>query len=81
MVVALVFNLMMQQDCETKTNITHDIKDDSASMKIIVVMTMVFLPITAASNITYNFIVVDLVSNRVQSAPYGMLSPSSSECR
>ncbi|EEP82431.1 predicted protein [Uncinocarpus reesii 1704] len=45
----LVFNLVTQQDSETSTSIARDTKDDSASMKIIAVMTMLFLPTTAVS--------------------------------
>lgn len=45
----LVFNLVTQQDSETSTDIARDTKDDSASMKIIAVLTMVFLPATAVS--------------------------------
>jgi len=43
----LVFNLVTQQDSETSTDIARDTKDDSASMKIIAVLTMGFLPATA----------------------------------
>ncbi|KAI0166855.1 hypothetical protein GGR52DRAFT_555910 [Hypoxylon sp. FL1284] len=45
----LVFNLVTQQDAETSTRIARDTKDDSASMKIIAVLTMIFLPATAVS--------------------------------
>lgn len=45
----LVFNLVTQQDSEVGTSIARDTKDDSASMKIIAVLTMVFLPATAVS--------------------------------
>lgn len=45
----LVFNLVTQQDSETSTDIARDTKDDSASIKIIAVLTMVFLPATAVS--------------------------------
>ncbi|KAK8103021.1 hypothetical protein PG984_016167 [Apiospora sp. TS-2023a] len=45
----LVFNLVTQQDSETSTDIARDTKDDSASMRIIAVLTMVFLPATAVS--------------------------------
>ncbi|TPX25275.1 hypothetical protein DIZ76_010726 [Coccidioides immitis] len=45
----LVFNLVTQQDSETSTSIARDTKEDSASMKIIAVMTMLFLPTTAVS--------------------------------
>ena len=46
----LVFNLVTQQDSETNTAIARDTKDDSASMKIIAVLTMLFLPATAVSS-------------------------------
>lgn len=45
----LVFNLVTQQDSETSTDIARDTKDDSASMRVIAVLTMVFLPATAVS--------------------------------
>lgn len=45
----LVFNLVTQQDSETSTSIARDTKGDSASMKTIAVLTMVFLPATAVS--------------------------------
>ena len=45
----LVFNLVTQQDSETNTAIARDTKDDSASMKIIALLTMLFLPATAVS--------------------------------
>ncbi|KAI6777399.1 hypothetical protein HG530_001344 [Fusarium avenaceum] len=45
----LVFNLVTQQDSETSTSIARDTKDDSASMKIIAVLTMIFLPATAVA--------------------------------
>lgn len=45
----LVFNLVTQQDSETSTDIARDTKDDSASMKIIALLTMLFLPATAVS--------------------------------
>lgn len=45
----LVFNLVTQQDSETSTDIARDAKDDSASMKIIALVTMIFLPATAVS--------------------------------
>ena len=45
----LVFNLVTQQDSETNTVIAHDTKEDSASMKIIALLTMLFLPATAVS--------------------------------
>jgi hypothetical protein len=51
MAMSLVFNLVTQQDSETNTDIARDTKDDSASMKIIAVMTMLFLPTTAASGV------------------------------
>lgn len=38
----LVLNLMTQQDSETSTDIGRDTKDDSASMKVIAVLTMWF---------------------------------------
>ncbi|KAF9774849.1 hypothetical protein IL306_007122 [Fusarium sp. DS 682] len=46
----LVFNLVTQQDSETSTSIALDTKDDSASMKIIAVLTMIFLPATATAS-------------------------------
>lgn len=46
----LVFNLVTQQDSETNTAIARDTKDDSASMKIIALLTMVFLPATTVSS-------------------------------
>ncbi|KAK8072128.1 hypothetical protein PG996_005476 [Apiospora saccharicola] len=45
----LVFNLVTQQDSETGTEIARDTKADSASMKVIAVLTMIFLPATAVS--------------------------------
>lgn len=45
----LVFNLVTQQDSETGTEIARDTKADSASMKTIAVLTMIFLPATAVS--------------------------------
>lgn len=45
----LVFNLVTQQDSETNTAIARDTKDDNASMKIIALLTMLFLPATAVS--------------------------------
>ncbi|KAI0167303.1 hypothetical protein BJ166DRAFT_230884 [Pestalotiopsis sp. NC0098] len=45
----LVFNLVTQQDSETGTEIARDAKADSASMKTIAVLTMIFLPATAVS--------------------------------
>ncbi|KAI1088781.1 hypothetical protein F5B19DRAFT_469884 [Rostrohypoxylon terebratum] len=45
----LVFNLVTQQDSETSTDIARDTKEDSASMKVIAVLTMIFLPATAVS--------------------------------
>lgn len=47
--MTLVFNLVTQQDSETNTAITRDSKDDSASMKTIALLTMLFLPATAVS--------------------------------
>lgn len=46
----LVFNLVTQQDSETSTAIARDTKDDSASMKIIALLTMIFLPATTVSS-------------------------------
>ncbi|KAI0893443.1 hypothetical protein F4806DRAFT_475765 [Annulohypoxylon nitens] len=45
----LVFNLVTQQDSETSTDIARDTKEDSASMRVIAVLTMIFLPATAVS--------------------------------
>ncbi|KAI5460123.1 hypothetical protein BGZ63DRAFT_389556 [Mariannaea sp. PMI_226] len=45
----LVFNLVTQQDSETSVQIARDTRNDSASMKTIAVLTMVFLPATAVS--------------------------------
>jgi hypothetical protein len=47
----LVFNLVTQQDSQTNTSIARDTKDDSANMKIIAVLTMLFLPATAVSSV------------------------------
>ena len=46
----LVFNLVTRQDSETNTAIARDNKDDSASMKIIALLTMLFLPVSAVSS-------------------------------
>lgn len=45
----LVFNLVTQQDSKTSADIARDTKNDSASMKVIAAMTMLFLPTTAIS--------------------------------
>ncbi|KAK8075319.1 hypothetical protein PG997_009982 [Apiospora hydei] len=45
----LVFNLVTQKDSETSTDIARDTKADSASMKTIAALTMIFLPATAVS--------------------------------
>ncbi|VUC34200.1 unnamed protein product [Clonostachys rosea] len=46
----LVFHLLTQKDSLTSTEISRDMKEDSASMKTIAVLTMVFLPATAVSS-------------------------------
>ncbi|KAH7260720.1 uncharacterized protein BKA55DRAFT_686303 [Fusarium redolens] len=46
----LAFKPVTQQDSETHINIALDTKDDSASMKIIAVLTMVLHPATATSS-------------------------------
>uniref|UniRef100_A0A8H7KE68 Uncharacterized protein n=1 Tax=Bionectria ochroleuca TaxID=29856 RepID=A0A8H7KE68_BIOOC len=48
--MTLVFHLLTQQDSLTSTEISRDMKKDSASMKTIAVLTMVFLPATAVSS-------------------------------
>ncbi|CAH0044085.1 unnamed protein product, partial [Clonostachys solani] len=48
--MSLVFHLLTQQDSLTSTEISRDMKNDSASMKTIAVLTMVFLPATAVSS-------------------------------
>jgi Mg2+ and Co2+ transporter CorA len=45
----LVFNLVTQQDNKVNTAIARDTNPNSASMKVISMMTMIFLPTTAAS--------------------------------
>ncbi|KAL9582173.1 MAG: hypothetical protein Q9203_005608 [Teloschistes exilis] len=46
----LVFNLVTQQDSETNMSIAQATKNDSAAMKTIAALTMVFLPATAVSS-------------------------------
>jgi Mg2+ and Co2+ transporter CorA len=46
----LVFNLVTQQNSETSMIIALDTKDDSATMKIIAVFTIVFLPATGTAS-------------------------------
>lgn len=45
-----VFNLVTQQDSETNMSIAQATKNDSAAMKTIAALTMVFLPATAVSS-------------------------------
>ena len=46
----LVFNPVTQQDSQTNTAIARDTEDDSASMKIIALFPMLFLPAITVSN-------------------------------
>lgn len=46
----LVFNLVTQQDSETNMSIAQATKNDSAAMKTIAALTMIFLPATAVSS-------------------------------
>lgn len=45
-----MFNLVTQQDSETNMSIAQATKNDSAAMKTIAALTMVFLPATAVSS-------------------------------
>ena len=45
-----VFNLVTQQDSETNMSIAQATKNDSAAMKTIAALTMIFLPATAVSS-------------------------------
>jgi hypothetical protein len=46
-----VFNLVAQQDAATSVTIARDAKADSAAMKTIAILTMVFLPGTFLSSV------------------------------
>lgn len=46
MAVAMVFNVVTQQDAAANVSIAKDMRKDSASMNTVAMLTMVFLPAT-----------------------------------